>query len=271
VPELPEVETTRRALEERLLGRRIRAVRVHRGDLRRPVPPQLPARLAGRRLSGFGRRGKYLLFHLDDGAVLLLHLGMSGRLLLDGSGAKPHEHLEWLFTDGSRLSFVDPRRFGLVDLIDCGALERDPRLSRLGPEPLAPDFDGRALRQRLLGRRSSIYAALLDQHTVAGLGNIYVCEALFRAGIRPHRPAGELGPRRCGRLAAEIREVLREALGEGGSSLRDYVSADGMLGRFQNRFSVYGREGEPCVRCRGRVRRSVRGGRSIFFCPRCQR
>jgi len=270
VPELPEVETTRRALARRLRHARIEAVELRRRDLRTPVPADLPARLAGRRLVAFGRRGKYLLLVTDGPEVLLVHLGMSGRLVLDGP-PRPHTHLRLRFSGGAVLDYVDPRRFGTVDLVPRRDLLRDPRLAVLGPEPLAPGFDATGLGRALVGRRAAIRDVLLDQRVVAGLGNIYVCEALFAARIHPFAPAATLGPRTRARLVAAIRKVLEEAIGAGGSTLRDYVAADGRLGRFQNAFRVYGRAGAPCPRCGGAVVREARGGRSSFFCPRCQR
>jgi len=271
VPELPEVETTVRALRARLEGARLEDVEVRRPDLRFPLPPDLRARLRGRRWLAVARRAKYILIGLEGGDTLLLHLGMSGRLLLDAPPSGPHEHLTFRFADGPVLRFVDPRRFGMVDLLPTADLGAHPRLSGLGPEPFDPGFDARTLAVRLAGRRTSIKAALLDQRLVVGIGNIYACEALFEAGIDPRRQTWTLGPRRLARLVRAVRHVLERAIGEGGSSLRDYVAADGQLGNFQNCFSVYDREDEPCPRCGRPVRRIVQSGRSTFFCPRCQR
>ncbi len=270
MPELPEVETTRRALARRLRGARVARVVVHRRDLRTPLPEQLPARLAGRRLVAFGRRGKYLLLVLESREVLLVHLGMAGRLVLDGP-PQPHTHLELHFVDGTRLAFTDPRRFGLVDLLPQRGLKDDPRLAGLGPEPLAPGFDAERLGRALAGRVRPIKEALSDQRIVAGLGNIYACEALFLARIHPLTPAGRLGPGRRLRLVEAIRQVLEAAIAAGGSSLRDYVAADGRLGNFQNAFRVYDREGAPCPRCGAPVVRIITGNRSTFLCRRCQR
>lgn len=270
MPELPEVETTRRALEARLRGARILRVDVRRRDLRRPVPADLPDLLAGRHLAGFGRRGKYLILLTDGPEHLIVHLGMSGRLLLDGAADHPHAHLLFRFADGRRLVFVDPRRFGLVLPVSGEQLPHHPLLAGLGPEPLDPGFGGAVLRRAFAGRLAPVKNLLLDQRVVAGVGNIYACEALFEARIHPFRPAGELDARACGRLARAVRTVLERAIAAGGSSLRDYVAADGRLGNFQNDFRVYDRAGLPCPRCGTPVVREVHAGRSTFFCPRCQ-
>ncbi|GBD41131.1 Formamidopyrimidine-DNA glycosylase [bacterium HR39] len=270
MPELPEVETTRRALEARLSGARIDRVEVRRRDLRRPVPAELPELLAGRRLVGFGRRGKYLLVDTDGPVDLLVHLGMSGRLLLDAAADHPHAHVVLCFAGGRFLSFVDPRRFGLIEPLATGQAEGHPLLAGLGPEPLDPGFRGEVLRRAFAGRAAPVKNLLLDQRVVAGVGNIYACEALFEARIHPFTPAGELDGRACTRLARAIRAVLERAIGAGGSSLRDYVAADGRLGNFQNDFRVYDRAGLPCPRCGTAVVREARAGRSTFFCPRCQ-
>lgn len=271
MPELPEVETTRRALAARLVGRRITALVQRRPDLRFPMPTRLAERLVGRTLVGCGRRAKYILGELDDGQVLLLHLGMSGRLLLDGPAAGPHEHLTFVFDDGATLRFVDPRRFGMVDLATRGDLDHHPRLAGLGLEPLSELFGGKALAAALAGRRSALKVALMDQRMVVGVGNIYASESLFRARLSPRRTAGFLRPVQSERLAAAIRTVLEDAIGAGGSSLRDYVQTDGQLGVFQNRFAVYGRTGESCQRCGQPIRRLIQGQRATFHCPRCQR
>jgi formamidopyrimidine-DNA glycosylase len=271
MPELPEVETIRRALAHRLAGRRLERVEQRRPDLRFPLPDRLPARLEGREVLRVGRRAKYLLLDLEGAETLLLHLGMSGRLVFDGPPAGPHEHLTFHFDDGATLRFVDPRRFGSLDLARTDALADHPRLQTLGLEPLAATFDRIALGGVLAGRRSALKVALMDQRLVVGVGNIYASEALFRARLAPARTAGYLGPRQLGRLAAAIRAVLEDAIGAGGSSLRDYVQANGELGFFQDRFAVYGRDGLPCPRCRRPVARIVLGQRATFFCPRCQR
>jgi formamidopyrimidine-DNA glycosylase len=271
LPELPEVETTMRALAARLGGRRLVDVVQRRADIRFPLPERLPERLRGRRLLRFARRAKFIEGFLDDGEVLLLHLGMSGRLLLDGAPGGPHEHLTFAFDDGSTLRFVDPRRFGMLDLVDAAALDRHPWLAHLGLEPLDPGFDGPALRRALGGSRAAVKQALMDQRRIVGVGNIYASESLFRARIAPARPAATVGPAPARRLATAIRAVLQEAIDAGGSSLRDYVQSNGELGSFQDRFEVYGREGLPCLRCGTPIRRLVQGGRATFHCPRCQR
>ena len=274
MPELPEVETVRCGLAARLTGRRITHVTVRRSDLRRPLPPDMGQVLTGREVQGFGRRGKYLLVHLDGGRVLIVHLGMSGRLFVDAapSGAA-HEHVVLHFDDGAVLSYVDHRRFGLMDLAEAALLEEHVLLRAMGPEPLAADFDGPALAARLSGKDTPIKAALLDQRVVAGLGNIYVCEALYYAGLSPRRRAGSVQGRRAARLAGAIKDVLEAAIAAGGSSLRDYVQASGELGYFQHRFAVYDRAGQPCpdCDCGAVVRRIVQSNRSTFYCAKRQR
>ncbi|HEX6015129.1 MAG TPA: bifunctional DNA-formamidopyrimidine glycosylase/DNA-(apurinic or apyrimidinic site) lyase [Geminicoccaceae bacterium] len=271
MPELPEVETTVRALAARLAGRRLTDVVQRRPDIRFPLPERLADRLRGRTLQRFARRAKFIQCFLDDGDVMLLHLGMSGRLLLDGTPRGPHEHLTFAFDDGSVLRFVDPRRFGMLDLWPAASLGEHRWLARLGLEPLDPSFDGRALAGALAGRRTALKLALMDQRLVVGVGNIYASESLFRARLSPLRPAGSLGPRQAQRLARAVGAVLREAIGAGGSSLRDYVQADGELGNFQRDFCVYGRAGAPCTACGRPVERVVQGARATFWCPACQR
>jgi formamidopyrimidine-DNA glycosylase len=279
MPELPEVETVMLGLRARLEGRTIRRARVHRADLRREFPPGLAARLTGARVIGFRRRAKYILMRLDGGDSVLFHLGMSGRMLIVPAGASEvprHEHLTLETEDGWRVGFVDPRRFGCVDLVATAAEDAHGLLARLGPEPLDAAFTPAVLSAALEGRRTPIKAALLDQGTVAGLGNIYVCEALFRAGISPRRLAHTVAGARSVRLVAAIKATLAEAIAAGGSSLRDYVRPDGELGYFQKAWKVYGHEGEACERCPGPpacpgVRRMVQSGRSTFYCPRTQR
>ncbi|MCS6876783.1 MAG: bifunctional DNA-formamidopyrimidine glycosylase/DNA-(apurinic or apyrimidinic site) lyase [Geminicoccaceae bacterium] len=271
MPELPEVETIRRGLAARLSARRIVGLEQRRADLRAPLPHGLGKRLEGRRIESFGRRGKFILAGLDDGWTLLVHLGMSGRLVLDGPPRGPHEHLTFLFDDGTRLRFVDPRRFGMIDLWPSARLDEHPSLRGLGIEPLEPGFDAAALGALLRGRRAPLKSVLMDQRLVVGLGNIYANEALFRARISPLRPACSLGPVRTERLVRAIRATLEEAIAKGGTTLRDYVQADGELGSFQNDFSVYDRAGAPCPGCGRPIRRIVQGGRATYFCPRCQR
>jgi formamidopyrimidine-DNA glycosylase len=271
LPELPEVETIRRGLERKILGLPVTRLEQRRADLRVPLPKNLEGRLLGRRVAAIRRRAKYLIFDLDDGNAVLLHLGMSGRLILGGPPQGPHEHLTFEFDRSLVLRFIDPRRFGLLDLCARTALERHPRLVSLGLEPLDDAFDGRALALALAGRRSALKVALMDQRLLVGVGNIYASEALFRARLSPRRIAGWLGPRRYARLASSIREVLDEAIGAGGSSLRDYVGSDGELGFFQDRFRVYDRAGAPCLVCSRPVLRIVQANRATFFCARCQR
>lgn len=271
MPELPEVETIARGLARRLVGRRILAVEQRRADLRFALPERLAERLAGRRLLGVDRRAKYILADLEGGSTLLLHLGMSGRLVLDGAPRGPHEHLTFAFEGGTLLRFVDPRRFGMLDLWPTDRLAEHRLLRGLGVEPLDPGFDGATLLRLLRGRRVALKTALMDQRLVVGVGNIYANEALFRAGLSPRRQAFTVGPARAARLARAVREVLEEAIAKGGTSLRDYVQADGELGSFQGEFRVYDRAGEPCPACGRPIRRIVQGGRASFFCAGCQR
>lgn len=271
MPELPEVETTRRALERRVQGVRVRALTQRRGDLRFPLPERLPQRLAGRRIVALRRRAKYVLADLDDGHTLVLHLGMSGRLVFDGPELGAHEHLTFAFEDGTRLRFHDPRRFGMVDLQPTDGLPHHPWFAHLGLEPLGADFDGARLADVLAGKTTALKPALMDQRVVVGVGNIYASEALHRARLSPRRRAGWLKPAQSTRLAQAVRAVLEEAIEAGGSSLRDYVQASGELGNFQRNFRVYDRAGEPCPCGRAAVRRIVQVGRATFYCPACQR
>lgn len=282
MPELPEVETVRRGLAPHLEGRVLARVELRRPNLRIPFPAGFCDRLTGRRVTALRRRAKYLLVHLDDGGVLLVHLGMSGRMLIDAGPADAvappgkHDHVLFETDAGARVVFNDARRFGLMELTDEAGLDAHPMLRVLGPEPLGNGFSGPVLAERLAGRGSPIKTVLLDQAVVAGLGNIYVCESLFGAGIDPLRPASSVTAAESDRLAATIRAVLERAIAAGGSSLKDYRQASGELGYFQHQFAVYGREGEACPACAaaGRagvtVRRVVQAGRSTFFCPRCQ-
>jgi formamidopyrimidine-DNA glycosylase len=275
MPELPEVETVRRGLALKISGRRIVRVELRRSDLRRPFPPTLGTRLDGARIGALARRGKYILIELDSDGLMLLHLGMSGRVTV-GSAAVPaavHDHVVLTLDDGTVIRFNDARRFGLIDYMKRGEATHHPLLAGLGPEPLEPGFDGAYLEAALAGKLTPIKTALLDQRIVAGLGNIYACEALFRAGLSPRRLAKSIVLTRATRLAAAIRSVLTEAIAAGGSSLRDYVQADGALGYFQHHWAVYGHEGAPCpgCDCGGGVRRIVQSGRSTFFCAKRQR
>jgi formamidopyrimidine-DNA glycosylase len=275
MPELPEVETVRRGLALRMTGRCIVKAELRRPDLRRPFPPMLAERLDGARIGALARRGKYILIELDKTGLLLLHLGMSGRITAGGAEEQPekHDHVVLTLDDGTVVRFNDPRRFGTLDYMERGREAAHPLLAGLGAEPLEPGFDGAYLERVLTGKMTPLKAALLDQRIVAGLGNIYVCEALYRAGLSPRRLAGTVVGARAARLAEAIREVLNDAIEAGGSSLRDYVQANGELGYFQHRWAVYGREGEPCpgCNCAEGVRRIVQSGRSTFFCAKRQR
>ncbi|PPQ35441.1 bifunctional DNA-formamidopyrimidine glycosylase/DNA-(apurinic or apyrimidinic site) lyase [Rhodopila globiformis] len=279
MPELPEVETVMRGLQQRLEGRVLLRAVANRPDMRWPLPPRLAQTLVGARVVGFRRRGKYILMRLDNGWSVLLHLGMSGRMVIGPVGANApalHEHLELATDDGWRVGFVDPRRFGSVDLVETAREDQHRLLAGLGPEPLEDGFTVAVLAAALAGKKTPIKAALLDQKVVTGLGNIYVCEALFRAGISPLRLAHTVPGARAQRLVPAIKATLTEAIAAGGSSLRDYVQPSGELGYFQHAWKVYGREGEPCPGCPGPpecsgIRRIVQGGRSTFYCPRTQR
>jgi formamidopyrimidine-DNA glycosylase len=275
MPELPEVETVMRGLAARLDGRVITRAETRREGLRWPFPPGLAARLQGARVLGFRRRAKYMLMRLAGGDSVLIHLGMSGRMQIRARGANEptlHEHVALETDDGWHIGFVDPRRFGSIDLVPTAAEDGHRLLAGMGPEPLDDAFSAAVLTEALAGRRTPIKAALLDQKVVAGLGNIYVCEALYRSGIAPSHLAGELTPSAIQRLVPEIKATLTEAIAAGGSSLRDYVQPSGELGYFQHAWKVYGREGEPCPVCPGLpacsgIARLVQSGRSTFYCP----
>jgi formamidopyrimidine-DNA glycosylase len=287
MPELPEVETVRRGLAPVMEGVRIERAEARRPDLRWPLPRDMAARLTGQTVLRLRRRSKYILADLSGGESLLIHLGMSGRMLISQAGRRSapgvfahahptpqkHDHVVLDMAGGVRITFNDPRRFGAMDLAPTAEIERHKLLAGLGPEPLGNAFDEPYLVARLKGRNTPVKAALLDQRVVAGLGNIYVCEALYRAGIAPARKAGRIGAARAAGLVPVIRAVLTEAIDAGGSSLRDYRQTDGELGYFQHAFRVYGREGGACTTpgCTGTVRRIVQSGRSSFYCPRCQR
>lgn len=283
MPELPEVETVRRGLAPVMEGRTILRAEVNRPDLRFPLPRDMAARLSGRRVLGLRRRSKYLLADLSGGETLLIHLGMSGRMLISGHapGAFVHDHRPRdrhdhvvLHVEGDvRITFNDPRRFGAMDLFATDRADDHRLLRDLGPEPFGNAFHEDYLIDRLSGRATPVKAALLDQRVVAGLGNIYACEVLHRAGIDPRRRMRAIARHRIAALVPAIRAVLAEAIEAGGSSLRDYRRADGELGYFQHSFRAYGREGAPCPApgCSGTIRRIVQSGRSTFFCPACQR
>ncbi|MGC9418902.1 MAG: bifunctional DNA-formamidopyrimidine glycosylase/DNA-(apurinic or apyrimidinic site) lyase [Rhodovulum sp.] len=283
MPELPEVETVRRGLAPAMEGDVIARACVNRPDLRWPFPDRMAERLTGARVIRLGRRSKYLLADLSTGETLVWHLGMSGRVLISGRmlgdhvhdhpAPEKHDHVVFDMGGGARITFNDARRFGAMDLVATDRVESHWLLAGLGPEPLGNTFDEPYLVARLRGRMTPIKAALLDQRVVAGLGNIYVCEALHRAGISPRRKAGRIAAPRVAGLVPVIRQVLAEAIEAGGSSLRDYRQADGELGYFQHAFRAYGREGAPCPTdgCSGTIARIVQSGRSTFHCPQCQR
>jgi formamidopyrimidine-DNA glycosylase len=270
MPELPEVETTVRGLAPVLEGRRIARVTLRRPDLRRPMPQDLGQRLTGATVTALGRRAKYGLIDTDRGDTMIFHLGMSGRWRVDPSELIAHDHLILETDEGRVVALNDPRRFGSVDLVPTAEIGDWPAFRALGPEPLGPDFTADHLEAALAGRIASIKLLLLDQRVVAGLGNIYVCEALYESGISPKRGGGSLTRPQLARLVDAVHSVLDAAIEAGGSSLRDYARPDGELGYFSKQFKVYGREGQPCE-CGGTVARYTEGGRSTFWCPKCQR
>ena len=293
MPELPEVETVRRGLAPVMEGARFEEVVAHRGDLRWPLPKDFVQRLKGQTVTGLGRRAKYLLADLSSGEVLVMHLGMSGSFRVareerettpgsyyhDRTKDTAHDHVVFRMSSGATIRFNDPRRFGSMKLVARARLDEEPLLRALGPEPLGNAFDAAMLATACLGKNTSLKAALLDQRNVAGLGNIYVCEALNRALLSPKRKASTIADRRgapnerAEKLTDAIKTVLKEAIEAGGSSLRDHRQTDGELGMFQHRFRVYDREGKPCPTrgCKGTIKRIVQNGRSTFFCPVCQK
>jgi formamidopyrimidine-DNA glycosylase len=281
MPELPEVETVRRGLLPVMEGQRIDQAQVNRPDLRFALPPNMAARLTGQVVQALRRRSKYILADLSSGETLLIHLGMSGRMLISGTqlgqfhhahpAPEKHDHVVLTMQSGARVTFNDPRRFGAMDLMPTARWQSHKLLADLGPEPLGNGFNETYLAQRLANRATPIKSALLDQKVVSGLGNIYVCEVLHRAGIAPTRLAGDLTAQQAAALVPLIRAVLSEAIEAGGSSLRDYRQADGELGYFQHTFRVYDREGQPCPACATPIVRLVQSGRSSFYCPSCQR
>lgn len=288
MPELPEVETVRRGLAPAMEGQRFAQVEVRRGDLRWPLPKGFAQKLNGKTVQGLGRRAKYLLADLSSGDVLLMHLGMSGSFRVgkdsapgtyyhERSKSTAHDHIVFHMSNGATVTFNDPRRFGSMKLVSRARLEDEPLLRSLGPEPLGNEFDAAMLAKACAGKKTSLKAALSDQRVVAGLGNIYVCEALFRARLSPKRIASTIADRngkpneRAEKLVDAIKAVLKDAIEAGGSSLRDHRRADGSLGDFQHNFQVYDREGDPCPSCKGKIKRIVQGGRSTFYCPSCQK
>ncbi|MGY3438422.1 MULTISPECIES: bifunctional DNA-formamidopyrimidine glycosylase/DNA-(apurinic or apyrimidinic site) lyase [unclassified Marinovum] len=283
MPELPEVETVRRGLAPVMEGVVMAEVAVNRPDLRWPFPDRMAERLGGKRVLALRRRSKYILADLDSGETLLIHLGMSGRILISGDplgqyvhdhpAPEKHDHVVFEMESGARITFNDPRRFGAMDLLTTATAEAHPLLAKIGPEPLGNGFSESYLAEALATRNTPIKSALLDQKIVAGLGNIYVCEALFRCGISPSRKARDVARKKAQALVPTIREVLTDAIAAGGSSLKDFRQADGELGYFQHSFDVYGREGEACRTpdCDGVITRIVQSGRSSFYCANCQR
>ncbi|MEL0436915.1 bifunctional DNA-formamidopyrimidine glycosylase/DNA-(apurinic or apyrimidinic site) lyase [Phycobacter sp. K97] len=283
MPELPEVETVRQGLAPAMEGAVITRAAVNRPDLRWPFPDRMAERLTGARVNGLRRRSKYILADLDTGETLLVHLGMSGRMTVSGDPlgrfvhehpqAEKHDHVVLDMDNGARITFNDPRRFGAMDLLNTVTAEQHKLLAVLGPEPLGNDFHEEHLIAAFKGRNTPVKSALLDQGIIAGLGNIYVCEALFRAGISPKRKAGQIAAPRVAALVPIIRTVLEDAIRAGGSSLKDFRQANGELGYFQHTFDAYGREGEPCRRegCKGTIARITQSGRSSFYCGKCQR
>lgn len=278
MPELPEVETVCRGLRPHLEGRRLVRAVARRPDLRVPLPEAFAERLTGRVVMALDRRAKYILAHLDSGETMVVHLGMSGRMMVLAEGAtaaRPragadsrHDHVVFDTDRGERIVYNDPRRFGLMTLVATDALDEHQFFAGMGPEPLGNSFSGALLAERFAGRRAPVKTVLLDQRVVAGLGNIYVCESLYQAALRPPARAGSLTVAECERLAHEVRDVLQRAIAAGGSSLRDYVQASGELGYFQHSFAVYGREGEPCpgCDCDAGIQRIVQSNRSTFYC-----
>jgi len=293
MPELPEVETVRRGLEPAMVGARFTKVAQRRPDLRFPFPEQFAERLEGREITALGRRAKYLLADLSSGEVLVMHLGMSGRFLVtqggssrmpgefhhEHGGSSAHDHVVFHLSNGASVTYNDARRFGFMDLVPRSDIETCRHFAGMGIEPLGNELSGETIARLFAGKRTPLKAALLDQRLIAGLGNIYVCEALFRTGLHPEAPAGSLVTKKglptdkAHRLAEVIRDVLSEAVEAGGSTLRDHAQVDGSLGYFQHSFRVYDREGEPCVTpgCTGTVARLVQSGRSTFYCPHCQK
>ena len=270
MPELPEVETTVRGLARYLEGEKIARITLNRPDLRRPFPPGLVQHMTSATVTGLGRRAKYGLIHTDRGQTMIFHLGMSGRWRIEPEEIAKHDHLILETGSGHVLALNDARRFGSVDLVETERLALWPAFAAMGPEPLSEDLDARHLRQAFAGRFAPVKQLLLDQRLIAGLGNIYVCEALFRAHIKPDKPAGQVSLQGLKRLVPAIKDVLSESIKAGGSTIRDYAQPSGELGYFAASWRVYGKEGDACA-CGGVVERFVQGGRSTFWCPKCQK
>jgi formamidopyrimidine-DNA glycosylase len=277
MPELPEVETVRRGLAPVLEGATIKKAITRREGLRFPFPEDFDTRLEGNKIERLRRRSKYILMDCSDGLVVILHLGMSGKVTIYKDGETPeigkHDHVSLITERGDHIVYTDPRRFGIITFTDIDSESTHALLKNIGPEPLGNEFNASVMDEGLHGKKSTIKAALLDQKLVAGLGNIYVCEALWRAGISPKRLAGSVKGKRAAQLVPIIRDILKDAIAAGGSTLKDYAQVDGELGYFQHTFNVYGREGEPCCTegCDGTVSRIVQSNRSTFFCPKCQK
>ena len=273
MPELPEIETIRRGLVPLLMGRKVREVRVRERRLREPIAVRGLARLRGATITGIRRRSKYLLLETDSGLTLLIHLGMTGQLWVADAARprRPHEHVVIALDDGRELRFADARRFGLLRLLKSDVAHRDPRLKGLGPEPLNGGLTGETLYRATRGRKKPVKNFLMDTRAIAGVGNIYACEALYRCGLNPKRPVGRISRAVWDRLLANLRDVLNESISAGGTTLRDFLNAEGDVGYFAVSLRVYDRAGEPCGRCGARIRRIVQAGRSTFFCPSCQR
>lgn len=282
MPELPEVETVRRGLAPVMDGRRILSVELRRPDLRFPFATDFVERTVDKRIERLSRRAKYLVAQLNTGDALIMHLGMSGRFTITGGGRPgnfhheigpdtKHDHVVFTMEGGETVTYNDPRRFGFMEIWPLSQLDVYPRLAGFGPEPLSNEFSHAWLNEALANKSRPIKSVLLDQRVIAGLGNIYVCEALWRAGISPRRKASTVSGARAGRLAIAINDVIREAIAAGGSSISDFKAASGELGYFQHSFAVYDREGEPCRHCGAPIRRIVQSGRSSFYCGACQR
>ena len=281
MPELPEVETVRRGLAPAMEGKRILRVETRRKDLRFPFPENFNQRIEGAKLTRMGRRAKYLVAELSNGEALIMHLGMTGRFTVSGKQpgdfhhkageSEKHDHVVFAMQGGARVVFNDARRFGFMDLWPAASLDTYAPFAGMGPEPISNAFSGAYLKEAFAGKKTPVKSALLDQNVVAGLGNIYVCEALFRSGISPTKLAGAIRRDKLELLAVEVRKVIEEAIAAGGSTISDYKSTGGELGYFQHSFRIYDREGEPCLACERPVKRLVQSGRSTFYCSACQK
>lgn len=274
MPELPEVETVCRGLRASMVGRRMENIQIRRAMIRLPVPPDLPKRIAGAYVKAVERRAKYILITMDNGYCLLVHLGMSGRMMVFSTAPQElhkHDHVLFKLDDGQTVIFNDPRRFGLVIGAPCTEIAAHPLLAGLGPEPLSEAFNAEYLFHKLQKRKQHIKPALMDQKLVVGVGNIYASEALFKSGINPERPANEIDKEKYQQLVTAIHSVLNAAIASGGSTLRNYVNSGGQSGYFQHHFDVYGRESKPCSKCGGLVARITQAGRSTFYCGHCQK